>query len=305
MEGTGGLGFFMLDADDNIVYASNAKNVYIPTIVGNDFTIYSYDADGSLHEVTKAGNGTEYVELATAGTLRTKLENNQVIKLILKGPINTTDLNYMKQLVTNENLKSIDLEQAVITNFPNTFQSNANLVVIKLPLSLTSIAGNAFSHSSLKSVIIPDNVTSIGGDAFAYNSGLTSVVIGKSVKTMEQGVFYGSGNIKEAYVLPLTPPQLNGVSDYLFSGNKRTIHVYASALEAYQAANWERFGTLVGDLTDEMVDGIQAIGEEQEDMANGQWPMANGSTYDLFGRKVTDPKPGNIYIRGGKKFMPK
>ena len=301
-EGKGGLGILMLDADDNIKYASNAKNICIPTSIGYDFTIYSYDADGSLHRIPRAGSGTEYVQMTVAGRLKTLLKNNQVIKLIVSGPINTTDINYMNQLVTKENLQSINLEQAQLATFPNTFQSNTRLSVIKLPQSLTSISSNAFSHSNLKFIEIPDKVTSIGGDAFAYCSGLTAVIIGKSVKTMDQGVFYGSGNIKEAYVKALTPPTLNGTSDYLFSGNKRTIHVYASALEAYKAANWERFGTLVGDLTDEMIDGIQEISEHSEYSENSEF---SESTYALTGRRVTDLKPGTIYIRNGKKFLVK
>ena len=304
MEGTGGLGFFMLDAEDNLKFASNSKNFCIPSSIGRDFVIYSYDADGTLHEVAKAGSGTVYVKLTKAGTLRSNLENNQAIKLIVSGPINATDLSYMKQLITKENLQAIDLEQAQATTIAsNTFQNVKKLVSMKLPLSLTSIGSAAFSGSGIRFVEIPDNVTSVGGDAFAYCGSLTTVIIGKGVKSMDQGIFYGSGNIKEAYVKPLTPPQLNGESNYLFSGNKRTIHVYASALEAYQAANWERFGTLVGDLTDDMVDGIQAIEEEQE-MLNGQCSMVN-EVYDLMGRRVTTLHPGTIYIRNGKKFMVK
>ena len=301
MEGTGGLGFFMLDADNNIKYASNAKNFCIPGSVGINFTIYSYDADGSLHEVTKAGEGTVYVQLLSAGSLRRKLENNQVIKLIVSGPINATDITYMKQLINNENLQSIDLEQA--TRFTSlaasTFQNVKKLAAIKLPLSLTSIGSGAFSGSTIKFIDIPDKVTSIGGDAFAYCNSLTTVVIGRAVKTMDQGVFYSS-NVKQVYMKALTPPTLNGASDYLFSGKDRVIHVYASAVDKYKAANWERFGTIVGDLTDDMIDGIEAIHEEE--MVNGQWSMSN-ETYDLMGRKVTDLKPGTIYIRGGKKFM--
>ena len=30
---------------------------------------------------------------------------------------------------------------------------------------------------------------------------------------------------------------------------------------------------------------------------------SNVATYDLMGRRVTDLKPGTIYIRNGKKFM--
>ena len=66
------------------------------------------------------------------------------------------------------------------------------------------------------------------------------------------------------------------------------------------AANWERFGTLVGDLTDEMIDGIEEISEQPEYSENSEFSEC---TYDLMGRKVTDLKPGNIYIRNGKKFM--
>ena len=301
MEGTGGLGFLMLDADDNIKYASNAKNLCIPGSVGINFTIYSYDADGTLHEVTKAGEGTVYVQLLSAGSLRRKLENTQVIKLIVSGPINATDVTYMKQLVNNENLQSIDLEQA--TRFTSlaagTFQNVKKLAAIKLPLSLTSIGSGAFSGSTIKFIEIPDKVTSVGGDAFAYCNSLATVIIGKAVKTMDQGVFYSS-NVKQVYMKALTPPTLNGVSDYLFSGKNRVIHVYASAVDKYKAANWERFGTIVGDLTDDMIDGIEEISEYSDYSENSEY---SDSCYDLMGRKVTDLKPGTIYIRGGKKFM--
>ena len=300
MEGTGGLGFFMLDADNTIRYASNAKNLCIPTSVGNDFVIYSYDADGTLHEVPMAGSGTEYVELATAGTLKTELKNNQVIKLSVSGPINTSDINYMKQLVNRENLQAIDLYRTKLNSFPaSTFQNNKRLSVITLPSNLTSIGSTAFSGSAIKFIEIPDKVTSVGGDAFAYCNSLNTVVIGKSVKTMDQGVFYSS-NVKEAYVKPLTPPTLNGVSDYLFSGKNRTIHVYPSAVDAYEAANWGRFGTIVGDLSDEMVDAIQAVQAEDFSVQSSTF---TGATYDLMGRKVTSLQPGSIYIRNGKKFL--
>ena len=301
LEGTGGLGILMLDAENNLKYASNSKNLCVPTSVGRDFKIYSYDADGSLHEVTRAGSGTEYITLVSAGSLKRKLQNNQVIKLIVSGPINTTDLTYMKQLVNTENLQSIDLEQARLTSFPaNAFQNIKKLVSIKLPFTLTSIGAAAFSGSSIKFIEIPDKVTSIGGDAFAYCNSLEAVIIGKGVKSMEQGIFYGSSALKDAYVKPLTPPTLNGVSDYLFSGKNRTIHVYASAVEKYKAANWERFGTIVGDLTDEMIDGIEEISENSEYSESSD---NSDSCYDLLGRKVTDLKPGTIYIRNGRKFM--
>jgi hypothetical protein len=299
IEGEGGLGFLMLDAENNIKYASNSKNLCIPSSIGQDFTIYSYDADGSLHEVPLAGSGTVYVTLTSAGTLKSKLENNQAIKLIVSGPINTTDLTYMKQLVSKENLQAIDLEKTTrITSIAaSAFSGIKKLVAINLPTTLTSIGSNAFSNSGLRSVTIPDKVTSVGGDAFAYCGNLTSVVVGEKVRSMDQGVFYSSA-VKEAYFKPLTPPTLNGVSDYLFSGKNRTIHVYSNALSKYKAAGWDRFGTLVGDLEDcEVVTPVVAP------MAEKKTIMENAPIYNLQGMRVVELQPGTIYIQHGKKFM--
>ena len=298
LEGSGGLGFLMLDEENNIKYASNSWNFCIPSVAGRDFTIYAMDADGSLHEIPMGGSGTVYVTLSRAGTLKTELKNDQAIKLIVSGPINATDVNYMKQLVNKQNLQSLDLEEAVITSIAaSTFQNNKKIVAIKLPLSLTTINATTFSGSALKSIIIPDNVTSIGGDAFAYSSQLNTVLIGSGVKTIAQGAFYSS-NVKNAYVTALTPPT---VSNYLFSSSPY-IHVYPSAVEAYQNSRWAEFGIIVGDLTEEIVDGIEALPEEE--VVGGQSSMTD-ETYDLMGRKVAELRPGNIYIRGGKKFMMK
>ena len=313
-EGTGGIGFFMLDADNNIKYASNAKNLCIPTSVGRDFTIYSVDADGTLHEVTKGGNGVEYVENTIGGRLKQGL-TDMAIKAVISGRINGTDIKYMRQMINEGNLQSIDITQAKIvgggqayygTNTTSNnvmgayaFQGFKKLIAMKLPYTITSIGSNAFSNSGLKMIEIPDKVTSVGGDAFAYCSQLMTVIIGKGVKTMDQGVFYSSP-VKEVYVKATTPPSLTGVSDYLFSGKDRIIHVYPSAVDAYVAANWERFGTIVGDLTDDMVDGIEEI---QESLENSETTEFSNNIYDLMGRKVSEMKPGTIYIRNGKKFM--
>ena len=302
MVGSGGVGFLMLDADGTIKYAANAKDISIPTSIGNDFTIYSVDADGTLQEVTRAGSGTERVHLTTAGTLQATLQNEHVINLIVSGPINTTDRNYMKQLITSNNLQAIDLEQTTPASTTligaNVFQGQKKLISMKLPLKkITSIGSNAFSNTGLRMIEIPDRVTSVGEDAFAYCNNLNIVIIGKGAKTMSKGVFYSS-NVKDVYVKALTPPS---TSSYLFSSNP-TIHVYASALSKYQASDWANYGTIVGDLTDEIVDAIEAVDEEALSQTENDEEVA---IYDLMGRKTTHLKPGNIYICNGKKFLMK
>lgn len=312
LEGDGGLGFLMLDADDNLKYAANAKNFCIPSSVGRDFKIYSYDADGSLHEVTKGGNGIERVENNSAGRLNKSL-TEFAIKAIIGGRINGTDVKYLRTLLTDGNLQAIDLTQATVTGGGTSyytsngtsyvtstnnlgdfaFHSFKKLSAIQLPQGLVKVGSNAFSSSGIQFVEIPDKVVSVFGDAFAYCDQLTTVVVGKAVRSMAQGVFYNSP-VKHAYVKALTPPS---VGNYLFSSNP-VIHVYASAVEKYKASDWANYGTIVGDLDDDFVDAIEAVPAETESSYVG--PTA---TYDLMGRMVSETTPGSLYIRNGKKFV--
>ncbi len=312
LEGDGGLGFLMLDADDNLKYAANAKNFCIPSSVGRDFKIYSYDADGSLHEVVKDGNGIERVENNSAGRLNKSL-TEFAIKAIIGGRINGTDVKYLRTLLTDGNLQSIDLTQATVTGGGTSYYTSngtsyntstnnlgdfafhtfKKLSAIQLPQGLTKIGSNAFSRSGLQFVEIPDKVVSVMGDAFAYCDQLTTVVVGKAVRSMAQGIFYNSP-VKHAYVKALTPPS---VGNYLFSSNP-VIHVYASAVEKYKASDWANYGTIVGDLDDDFVDAIEAVPAETESSYVG--PTA---TYDLMGRMVSETTPGSLYIRNGKKFV--
>ena len=309
LAGEGGLGFLALNSDNSIVFVSNDKHFCMPTSLGDDLTIYSYDADGSLHEIVKTGNGIETVELSAAGRLESTLENDQIIKLIVKGRIHGKDIKYMRKLIADNNLQSIDLENAQIVtnstysyyqNYKTTsnvmgdyaFDSFKSLFSMKLPLTINKIGDRAFRFSGLRMIEIPDKVASIGLEAFGGCEMLNTVIIGKKVSSLAQGVFYNSP-VKDVYVKALTPPTL---SDYIFNSNP-TIHVYASSLAKYQSSRWASFGTIVGDLTDDMIDGIEEL-EASEDL-EGQ----NIATYDLMGRKVTNLKPGIIYIRNGKKFL--
>ena len=270
MSGTGGVGFLMLDKDDKLVYASNALNFFIPSCVSNDFTIYSLDTNGDMHEVSKAGEGAEVVWLNKVGQLSDSLSEN-AIKATIGGIINGTDFKYMRKLISGNNLKSIDLTDATVKSggvaYYETYKCVANamsshvfhglkkLISIRLPQKLTKIEDNAFSSTGLKEIEIPNTVLSVGGDAFAYCDDLSRVIVGEKVRTMGQGVFYSS-KVKDAYVKPMTPPT---ISSYLFSSNP-VIRVHAQALDDYKASPWAEFGTIVGDLVDELPGDVNGDG---------------------------------------------
>ena len=310
MKGSGGIGFLMLDADSNFVYAANDLNFYIPSSItsATEFTIYSVDADGTLHEVPQSGEGTEYVTLTTAGTLADSL-STEAIKAVISGPINGKDIKYLRQLINEHSLSSLDLSDVTVekggrydnshTSVANAIGNSAfnecgNLINIKLPKSITKILPNAFSNTSLTDIYIPGNVTSLGEDAFAYCGYLEQVIIGSKMKTLSKGAFYGSP-VKDVYIYATTPPDVS--ASYIFSSNP-TVHVYQASLAAYKASRWAEYaGKIVGDLDD-----YTAIEQPELDIEESN---TEALVYDLLGRRAEELKAGQIYIRNGKKFIAK
>lgn len=310
MKGSGGIGFLMLDADSNFVYAANDLNFYIPSCITSttEFTIYSVDADGTLREVTKSGDGTQYVTLTTAGTLADSL-TTEAIKAVISGPINGKDIKYLRELINEHSLSSLDLTGATFKsggNYDgshvsvadgigiNAFGNCSKLVNVELPTSITRILAQAFVSTGLEKVYIPENVTTLGEDAFAYCGYLEQVVIGSKMKTLSKGSFYSSP-VKDVYVYATTPPNVD--ASYIFSSNP-TVHVFQSSLAAYKASRWSEYaGKIVGDLDDYVSVEHPVLDLEES--------PADAPIYDLLGRTVKEAQPGQIYVINGKKVVNK
>ena len=107
-----------------------------------------------------------------AGTLKDMIvsQNAQdADNLIINGPINKTDIEYLKQLSTTRNLVRIDLLNAVIEELPSRAFSVTPLYEIRLPKSLKRINSNAFAGCySLLAVSIPPQVE-LGENVFLHN----------------------------------------------------------------------------------------------------------------------------------------
>jgi len=181
------------------------------------FTFMGF-ASGIFAQVSKTLN------MATAGTLSTKLTSNElttITNLTLTGTIDARDFKTMRD---NMPLVAVlDLSGATTVAYygiggtkplwgdlnyslnaipdyaffnQGTWQSKKSLISIVLPSSVTSIGNSAFLLcSGLITVVIPSSVTSIGDNAFYYCSGLTAVTIPSSVTSIGNGAFYGCSGL--------------------------------------------------------------------------------------------------------------
>ncbi|MBR5846332.1 MAG: leucine-rich repeat domain-containing protein [Bacteroidaceae bacterium] len=236
-------------------------------------------------------------------------------------------------------LTSITLPESVTSIGEGAFSRCTSLTSITLPESVTSIGDGAFEHcESLTSITLPEGLTSIGKQAFCSCSSLTSINIPEGVTMLEKGVFQSCSNLTSV-ILPegvttieyvafvycysltsitlpasvtsigfqafafcfsltsitshaATPPTIE--DSFSFEGVDKSIPVYvpAGSIEAYKAATgWSDFTNYVGIET----------GIENPEIRNHKSEI----TYDLNGRRVTDPesRKGGVYIVGGRKVV--
>ena len=140
-----------------------------------------------------------------------------------------------------DGIKNTIIVNDMFVYLPKTYTGHYSI-----PENITKIIGGAFSEcSGLTSVTIPNSVTSIGGHAFFYCSGLTSVTIPNSVTSIGDWAFDCCDNLKNVYCYSEEVPSTNV---WIFDGTyieNATLHVPASAIEAYKTtAPWSGFGTI-------------------------------------------------------------
>lgn len=95
-------------------------------------------------------------------------------------------------------------EHKIVSLADGCFESNADIVSVKLPANLETIGKNAFCNcSKLSEIELPRHVKSIGDNAFAYTA-VESLVFGDYLEEIGQMAFYKCRNLRTVTVTKRT-----------------------------------------------------------------------------------------------------
>lgn len=120
---------------------------------------------------------------------------------------------------------------------------------------------------------------------------ITSIVLPSTLVWIYEDAFQGCTSLKDVTLLGLTPPSANRDAFFGDAFTNVKIHVPTDALNAYKADDyWKQFAT----IDDNVATGIHAA----------KAYASASQTYDLQGRKLSQPHKG-IVIRNGKKYITK
>ncbi|MGE5393693.1 MAG: leucine-rich repeat domain-containing protein [Candidatus Saccharibacteria bacterium] len=158
-----------------------------------------------------------------AGSLITLLSSDQlntVTNLTITGTLDANDIaviNNIMPALTTLDISNTTLSPCVVPavdNFeadwfpgPSLSRNSLNygglnkplLTSVMLPSTLRVLGSSAFENSGLTTITIPTSVTSIGWSAFA-RSPLSAITIPSSVSYMDQWIFDGCSELKEAVI---------------------------------------------------------------------------------------------------------
>ena len=118
----------------------------------------------------------------------------------------------------------------------------------EIPNDVTVIASRAFvSCKGLTSVVIPKSVTTIEGEyAFHGCENLTSVTIPSSMTSIGYGSFFNNYSLADVFCYAENVPETSSWAFYGSPLSSATLHVPVGSIDAYSTtAPWSGFGTIV------------------------------------------------------------
>ncbi len=177
-----------------------------------------------------------------------------------------------------------------------------SLKTINVPQKAVVIGEFAFDNTEIEHIDLPPTVTTIEQDAFQSCNQLKTIVLPPSLSKIGNNVFNLCYGLQSIYCMAEQPPVCTkGLYDESnpFTSLDTTMPVYipVGSREKYlSASGWNYFSNFI-ETADFPYGGIEDVTIDQKEQ--------DGTTYDLFGRKVKTLVPGTIYVRHGRKFIQK
>ncbi len=167
------------------------------------------------------------IRLATAGTLDGALTGEQRMltrHLRLSGPVDERDFSVMRQMLAEGLLRTIDMEEAEITQLPDSAFANCiYLSHFVAPRTLKNTGYRAFFHChNLNYVVFHEGLETVGSGAFAGCFNLLAVRLPSTV-TLISGNAYNSCH---ALLSVSLPESVNFIGDYAFANCRNLYRLY-------------------------------------------------------------------------------
>lgn len=209
-------------------------------------------------------------------------------------------------------LKSINLEDTHITVLEALFTRDDgdemyfdNLTELRLPESLTEIKSYALQFLGIRKMTIPAGVTTIGDGILEGNIYLEEVSWkGAQVTSIPRYTFLGDDALRKVSILTVNPLEPTGLTDkHFFMCDKELLTVYVTqeSYDSLLSGGYDNETTVYSTLAvdTEWTTGIEDV-RAGHCQAN---TISEGPVFNLRGQRVVLTRQGEVYIRGGKKFV--
>lgn len=183
------------------------------------------------------------------------------------------------------------------------FSGCISLTEVNIPSHAVNIGEFAFDMVKMSHIDFPETLESIAQNAFQSCNKLTTIVLPSSLKRIAYRAFALCGSLTSIWCKSAVPPVYVPAQGYEsddgtpFTGVKPATPVYipiGTKQQYMTAPGWDYLTNFIetDDFPSSGIDSVAIDGKEEDN-----------TNYDLLGRPVNSPTPGNIYIRNGKKCI--
>ena len=202
-----------------IAIGSTPDNSVVSGFCGESLT-YSYNKED--HKLTISGNG-------------------DMVNYDIYGENDTPWSQY------SDDIQNVTIESGVTSIGNFAFYRCGGITSVAIPSTVKNIGSSAFENcTNLKSLTLNEGLQVIGGSSFEGCLSLTTLTIPSTVKSILINALKECENLKDVYCFATTVPETDMAAFDKTPTESATLHVSASAIDAYKAMRpWSGFREIV------------------------------------------------------------